>query len=399
MGASANPEDSTLRISTDDLDRTLVQSTEAVSKGRAKSLMGDAGLEAEAPKVPGYVFVSPLGRGAYAQVWKAIHQRSGKQVALKVFLDQAGVNWLMLQREVERLIRLDKHPNIVSLLDADLGHNPAYYVMDLLEVGSLEHLVRSGEAVEVHRGVKWMGEICEALVYVHGKGMIHCDLKPANVLRDDMDHVRVADFGQSRILSDSGTTLGTLYYMAPEQAIVAEAEGAHPTPQWDIFALGMTMYALFTGRVPRGDFSRGLQEAVTLKERLEKYRMIINRWPLRSVRDITRGRVNEDLSAIVAKCIESDPVKRYAKTEDILDDLARMRASRPVSPKARSRVYRTKKLVRRNRLAVGILAAASVIVATMMVQLNIQMKLRAYEQQRNQELRQAQAHQMHRYDK
>ncbi len=124
-------------------------------------------------------------------------------MAVKVFTRRKGVNWIFLQREVARLIRLDKHPHIVSLLDADLTGEPAYYVMDFLEAGPLDQFVNPANPAPVEKAAKWMEEIAEALAYVHSKGLIHCDLKPANILLDEAGHVRVADFGQSRIVTDS----------------------------------------------------------------------------------------------------------------------------------------------------------------------------------------------------
>ncbi len=172
-------------------------------------------------------------------------------MAVKVFTQRKGVNWIFLQREVERLIKLDKHPNIVSLLDADLTGEPAYYVLDFLEGGSLDGFVNPKSPAPVVKAAKWMEEIAEALAYVHSKGLIHCDLKPANILLDEGGHVRVADFGQSRIVTDSAGALGTLFYMAPEQAVAAkEGELVQPDVRWDIFGLGTTMCAILTGKVP-----------------------------------------------------------------------------------------------------------------------------------------------------
>ncbi|MEK7765088.1 MAG: protein kinase, partial [bacterium] len=176
------------------LDATIVQSSEAVAAAKAQAAPSELPA-AEAPKVPGYVLLAPLGRGAFAEVWKARQQRTGKLVALKVFHQRQGVNWVMLQRELERLTRLDKHPHVVSLLDADLTGDTAWYATELLEKGSLEKFVtgkgtgeggereradreprlRRGEAAVAatpDRVAQWMEEIAEALAFVHGKGII-----------------------------------------------------------------------------------------------------------------------------------------------------------------------------------------------------------------------------------
>lgn len=89
--------------------RTEVQSPSSLAESQVLSVPSEAVQHAGAPSIPGYVLTSPLGRGAYAQVWKAWQARTRKWVAVKVFIEKSGVNWLFLQREVERLIRLDRN--------------------------------------------------------------------------------------------------------------------------------------------------------------------------------------------------------------------------------------------------------------------------------------------------
>ena len=176
----------------------------------------------DAPQVSGYVLVELLGEGAYGQVWRAWQIRTRKEVAVKVFKQHTGLDWILLQREIERLMRLDRHPHVVTLLDAGLESDPPFYVIDLLEGGSLQQFVDPSSAVDVDRVIAWALEICDALAYVHRKGIIHCDLKPANILVDDESRVRVVDFGQSRVFNESSAGLGTLFFMAPEQATLTE---------------------------------------------------------------------------------------------------------------------------------------------------------------------------------
>ncbi len=148
---SAEPQPGPLEI-----EGTLRQSDEALAETRDLSIPKDVTQAPTAPRLSGYFLTALIGQGAYAQVWKAWQVRTGKYVAVKVFTQPGGVNWVVLRREVERLIRLDKHPHVVSLLDADLAVTPAYIVMELLEFGSLDSFVKRGESVAVERAARWM---------------------------------------------------------------------------------------------------------------------------------------------------------------------------------------------------------------------------------------------------
>jgi WD40 repeat protein len=320
------------------LFQTMAQTEESQQVSQQLSEIQDLKQHEEAPKIPGYMIIKPLGRGAYAQVWEAIQLRTRRFVAVKVFIKKGGVHWFFLQREAERLIRLDKHPNIVSLLDADLGGETPYYVMDLAQEGSLEGLIQKAKLSEsglfkVEQAADWMEQIAQALQYVHHKQMVHCDLKPANVLLDEEGHVRVADFGNSRVLSDSGSALGTLFFMAPEQAVVPDQDHPlQPDARWDIYALGCTAYAMLSGHVPHEEIGSRLESTPQVEERLKLYRDSIANHPVPPLFEATQGRVDRDLSAIIDKCMKPNPLERYASVSDVLKDLKARREGKPVSP-------------------------------------------------------------------
>ncbi|MBI4676386.1 MAG: protein kinase [Elusimicrobia bacterium] len=331
---------------------------EARKQNRSPVPLLARGVPGPAPSIPGYVLTSPLGRGAYAQVWKAWQARTRKWVAVKVFIEKSGVNWLFLQREVERLIRLDKHPHVVSLLDADLTGETPYYVMDYLEKGSLDKFVHPTNVASPKQASQWMREIAEALSYVHSKGLIHCDLKPANILLDDEDRIRVADFGQSRILTESAGALGTLFYMAPEPAVLAtEGEQVQPDVRWDIYALGATMYSVLTGKVPYEECDRSAIEAAgSLGERLKLYRELVSGKSLGVFLRLRARGVDEDISAIVERCGRTELAERYPAAEEVMRDLEARTERRPVTGLAHSRLYRLKRFCQRNAAAVGVAA-------------------------------------------
>ncbi|HVM31609.1 MAG TPA: protein kinase [bacterium] len=338
------------------LFQTIAQTEESQKVSRQLSEFHDLKQHEEAPKIPGYMILKPIGRGAYAQVWEAIQLRTRRFVAVKVFIKKGGVHWFFLQREAERLIRLDKHPHIVSLLDADLGGDIPYYVMDLAQEGSLESLLNKRKLAEsglfeVEKVAEWMEQIGQALQYVHNKQMVHCDLKPANVLLDEEGNVRVADFGHSRVLSESGSALGTLFFMAPEQAVVPDLNHPlQPDVRWDIYALGCTAYAMASGHVPHEELAPQLESATELSDRLRLYRQSIDRRAVPDLFESTKGRVDRDLSAIIAKCMKPNPRERYATVAEVLKDLKNRREGKPVSPLAGDFGYWLGKFLTRYRL-------------------------------------------------
>ncbi|MBI5210671.1 MAG: protein kinase [Elusimicrobia bacterium] len=342
------------------------QPEDALEASRELSAPEEAQRHPDAPSVPGYVLTAPLGRGAFAQVWKGRQTRTGKWVAVKVFLWKAGVDWLYLQREVERLIRLDKHPHVVSLLDADLTAEPAFYVMEHLEGGSLEKFVGSGNPAAPERAARWLEEIARALAYVHSKGIIHCDLKPANVLLDDEDRVRVADFGQSRVMTESSGALGTLFYMAPEQAVVSTKGGVpQPDVRWDIYGMGATIWAVATGRLPHGEEADAgaVKDARTLEDRLRAYRDLAAGRALPPCREASGRRVDEDLGAVVDRCVRPDPALRHASAAELVEDLRARKELRPVSPLMADRGYRLRRFLRRNLVLACVVCAGAALLA------------------------------------
>ena len=347
-----------------DLGGTIVQGGDALAAARELSAKATAGpgettASPTAPRIPGYTLAGVLGRGSFATAWKAVQARTGKTVAVKVFHQSSGVNWLFLRREVERLVRLDKHPHVVSLLDADLAADPPYYVTDLMEGGSLERFVDPKKPMDATTVARWLEEITQALAFVHGKGIIHCDLKPANVLLDGEGRIRVADFGQARVLAEGQGALGTLFYMAPEQARLGdEGEAIQPDVRWDLYALGATAYALLTGNAPYADTLTGrLESSSSVAERLKVYRELSTLKPVLKLGEV-KG-LDEDLAAIVGKCLSPDPIQRYESGSAILADLAARRNRRPVSPLAHRRGYRLGRYLQRN---VGWVVAAGAIV-------------------------------------
>ncbi len=290
---------------------TLRQDVTAIERSQSLSR-----LSGTAPgTAPGYDIVRCLGEGSFGSVWLATEARTGRQVAIKFYTHRQGLDWSLLSREVEKLAVLYTSRNIVGLLDVGWDRDPPYFVMEFLEQGPLSQRLAAGpmpasEAVRVAR------EMLSALVHAHNSGILHCDLKPANVLIDSGGSTRLGDFGQSRLTTEQTPTLGTLYYMAPEQAVL---DGV-PDARWDVYALGALLYHMLTGfppyRTPENE--QRLQAAASLEERLAIYRRILAESPQPDEHRRRPG-VDRRLADIVDACLQRDPARRLRNAQVALD--------------------------------------------------------------------------------
>jgi eukaryotic-like serine/threonine-protein kinase len=281
-------------------------------------------------QIPGYEPRKFLGAGAYGEVWVALDRNTGRQVAIKFYAHQGGLDWSILSREVEKLAFLSADRYVVQLLDVGWEAEPPYYVMEYIEQGSLEELLRRNGKLEPREALSLFRDVAVGLLHAHGKGVLHCDLKPANVLLDQDTRPRLADFGQSRLSHEQTPALGTLFYMAPEQADLQ----AVPDVRWDVYALGALLYCMLTGSPPYRSESAvtELETANDLDDRLARYRQLIATSPPPNKHRQIPG-VDRELADIVDGCLAADRRRRYANVQEVLDALAtreRRRSFRPL---------------------------------------------------------------------
>ena len=279
--------------------------------------------------VPGFTVIRLLGEGAYGSVWLAREENTGKQVAIKFYTHHRGLDWSLLNREVEKLAVLYTSRNIVRLLGVGWDADPPYYVMEYLANGSLAGFLSQGP-VPPHEAVRIAQAVARALVHAHGSGILHCDLKPANILLDADFEPRICDFGQSRLSNEQSPALGTLFYMAPEQAHL----DAIPDARWDVYALGALLYYMLRGRAPYWTAAREaeIRETESLEGRLTVYREILKTSDRPTDHRSVSG-VDKRLAEIVDRCLQIDPRKRFPNAQAALDTMelrARQRARRPL---------------------------------------------------------------------
>jgi serine/threonine-protein kinase len=258
-----------------------------------------------------YALTELLARSGMASVFKAIDERSGSTVALKVphlQFESDVAFYQRFEREEKIGLKLD-HPNIVRVL-APEKKSRMYLVMEFADGRSLRALVGDHRRLPTEEALGIARQICGALVYLHAQGIVHRDLKPDNVLITPEGQVRLIDFGiamdeAARRLTWFGLSapIGTPDYMAPEQV-----RGKRGDVRTDVYALGTILYQMITGELP---YAGGNMHALMRRK--------LNEDP-RPPRDAFPG-IDPKIEEIILRAVERSPRERYATAKDMLDDL------------------------------------------------------------------------------
>ncbi|MDP9468042.1 MAG: Stk1 family PASTA domain-containing Ser/Thr kinase, partial [Chloroflexota bacterium] len=246
-----------------------------------------------------YRLIAPLGEGGMATLWRAMDEQLDREVAVKLLRPQFGNDpgFAARFKQEARSAGSLSHPNIVSVYDygTDAETGGQFIVMQLIDGDDLAAILKKSGPLKVDDAVRIALGVASALEAAHRRGIVHRDVKPGNIL---IDHdVKVTDFGIARAVAEAsmtvtGTTLGSVHYFSPEQA-----RGDEVTGQSDVYALGIVLYEMLTGRRPfEGDSAAG----VALKRLSED--------PLPPT---VHGPVPPALSAIVMRALERDPANRF----------------------------------------------------------------------------------------
>jgi len=311
------------------------------------------------PQISGYDIIDRVGRGAMGVVYEAIQQSTGRRVAVKILQGSgAGGAARRFEREVDLMSRLS-HPGIVSVIDSGLHKDEFYFVMEFVDGVTLDEYAPPGRHA-VPDTVRLVAEVAEAVDYAHQRGVLHRDLKPSNVLVDERRHARLVDFGLGRAIDSSsgvlgaaafasvsqpGQMVGTLAFMAPEQAMARmEQVGLRS----DVYALGAILYYLLTGSLA-SDISGPLHRVVKGIAEIDPVTPSVHR----------RG-LGRDLDAVVLKALEKSPQKRYATAGELAADLRRVIAGEAVTARRVGALVRGARWLRR-RPAVAIPALLLIV--------------------------------------
>jgi serine/threonine protein kinase len=342
-----------------------------VEAGKLTGFQADAvlGQRLGELRIGNYEILDRLGAGAMGTVFKARHRRMKRIVALKVLSREvAGSEKFAprFQREIETIARLT-HPNIVMAFDADEDETGPFLVMEFVNGRDLASDVKNSGPLSVAEVLDRILQAARGLEYAHAQGIIHRDIKPGNILRDQEGVVKVADLGLARLnssehepdgsasLTQAGMVVGTAEYMSPEQAI----DSGQVDHRADIYSLGCTLHFLLTGRAP--------YQATSLMSMLLKHRDA----PIPQLSDYLPD-MPPELSEIFRRMVAKAPEERYQTMTEVVRELEKLQMSigamniqftpRTVEPTAP--VDSLTRTVATNRLEGGMLGDTSELLAS-----------------------------------
>ena len=282
-----------------------------------------------------YRIVEEIGRGGMGIVYKAEDTKLKRTVALKFLppeLTHISEVKERFMREAQAAAALD-HPNICTVYEFDEAEEKSFISMAYIEGQSLKKKIESGP-LELDEALMIATQVVEGLQEAHKKGVVHRDIKSANIMVTENNQAKIMDFGLARmtggaLLTKEGTAMGTIAYMSPEQA-----RGEDVDHRTDIWSLGVVIYEMFSGQLP---FKGGHDQAVVYSILKEKPKPITD---LRSEIPLT-------IEQVVGKALEKNPDQRYQQVEDLLDDLISISAG--IVPEEIKVRLRKAKLLRRKR--------------------------------------------------
>jgi serine/threonine protein kinase/Leucine-rich repeat (LRR) protein len=280
-----------------------------VSAGRAKSLiLGE------------YTILDKIGAGGMGQVFKALHRRMDRLVAIKTLpaatmKDAAAV--ARFEREVKAAAKL-RHPNVVAADDAGQANGVHFLVMEYVDGQDLSALVKKNGPFPIAKAVNYVLQAARGLEFAHKKGVVHRDIKPANLLLDSEGTVKILDMGLARIeseanaaaqaeLTGTGAVMGTVDYMAPEQGVSTKDADARA----DIYSLGCTLHYLIVGKATYGG------ESVMAKLLAHHHQ------PIPNLRELN-FEVPEQVQAVFKKMVAKTVEDRYQTMTEVITDLERL---------------------------------------------------------------------------
>lgn len=263
-----------------------------------------------------YTIVNVIGIGGMSTVYGAYDTVTGRSVAIKMMSKRLEHNAKQISLFVNESTALSllSHPNIVQVYNTVITNSTKCIIMEYVEGITLKKHIDHRGALPEREVLYYASQILSALDYIHSKGIVHCDIKPQNIILLQNGSIKVADFGIARLDAmldapdkKSDTALGTVYYVSPEQA-----QGKTPRAESDLYSLGVMLYEAMTNRLPF------YHENAT-----EVAKMQINREP--TPPSVYRSDISVGLEQIILRAMEKNPKRRYSTAAEMLTDIRALR--------------------------------------------------------------------------
>ena len=260
-----------------------------------------------------YEILEPIGFGGMAVVYKARCHRLNRLVAVKILKDELSKDEEFRNRfhAESRAVAMLSHPNIMSVHDVSTHDEADYIVMELIDGITLKQYMEKKGTLNWKETLHFAMQIAKALEHAHGRGIVHRDIKPHNVMVLKNGSVKVTDFGIARLMRQSNTltkeALGSVHYISPEQA-----KGGRVDNRSDLYSLGVVMYEMITGRAP---YDGDSPVAVAIQH--------INGGA--AMPSTLNPNIPGGLEQIIMKCMQTDPDQRYNSATALLYDLEKLR--------------------------------------------------------------------------
>src|SRR5437667_2029991 len=293
-----------------------------MSRAAFESVIAEVDVPDKQWRLGDYEILDEIGRGGMGVIYLARQRHPNRTVAVKRVLSyqtDSHETLMRFRREADAVASLD-HPNILPIYEVSESEDGLpFFSMKFATGGSLQHAASSLRN-EARKSVELMAKVARAVEYAHGRGILHRDLKPGNILLDERGEPLVTDFGlakwldANKDLTKSLTTFGTPGYIAPEQA---ERTADDLTPAADVYSLGAILFDLLTGRPP----FLGANALSVIRQASET--------PAPKLRSLAHSH-DRDLETVCARCLERDPKARYQSAGDLATDLERWLDGRPI---------------------------------------------------------------------